>query len=193
MKYRCALLSPLLILCLSANAQGIFSRFDSTLKIGKAGYRFHCRNERMDQNPLMIRPLGFDASLREMDFNIKGLVKGVEVDDLNNDGFPDLLLYIYTDTITWNGTIYAFVSDGNKSVVPCVLPDAMMDGKINTGYKGHDQFSRMEGYLLQKFPIYQPGDDKDKPSGGTRVLLYQLVRNAEGGFKFNRVRYYDTH
>ena len=62
----------------------------------------------------------------------------------------------------------AFISDGNKSLTPCVLPDAMMDGKVNAGYKGHDEFSRMQGYLLQKFPIYQPGDDKEKPTGGTR-------------------------
>ncbi len=68
----------------------------------------------------------------------------------------------------------------------------MLDGKVNTGYKGHDQFSRMGSYLQQKFPIYKAGDDKDKPTGGTRVLLYQLVRKEEGGFKFNRVRFYDT-
>jgi hypothetical protein len=193
MNNRTTLLLPVLFICLSASAQWNFSRIDSTLKIGRAGYRFHCKNERMDQNPLMIRPIGFDATAREMDFNIKGFVKGVEVDDLNNDGFPDLLLYIYTDTITWSGTVYAFISDGKASILPCVLPDAVMDGKINAGYKGHDQFSRMEGYLLQKFPIYQPGDDKDKPTGGTRVLLYQLIRNTEGGFKFNRVRYYENH
>jgi hypothetical protein len=193
MNNRMILLLPVLFICLSASAQWTFSRFDSTLKIGRAGYRFHCKNERMDQNPLMIRPLGFDASAREMDFNIRGLVKGVEVDDLNNDGFPDLLVYIYTDTSTWSGTVYAFISDGKASILPCVLPDAVMDGKINAGYKGHDQFSRMEGYLLQKFPIYQPGDDKDKPTGGTRVLLYQLIKNTEGGFKFSRVRSYENH
>jgi len=73
-----------------------------------------------------------------------------------------------------------------------------MVGKINTGYKGHDQFILMEGNLLQKFPIYKPGDDKDKPTGGTRVVLYQLTKTDSGGdngpnYKFNLVRTYDTH
>ena len=75
----------------------------------------------------------------------------------------------------------------------CVLPDPMMDGKINAGYKGHDQFSLMEGFLLDKFPIYKAGDDQDKPSGGTRVILYQLVPDEGDRFKFQKVRNYDTH
>jgi hypothetical protein len=68
----------------------------------------------------------------------------------------------------------------------------MLDGKINTGYKGHDQFSLMESYLMQKFPIYKTGDEKDKPTGGTRTILWQLGRGEEGKFKFNKVRVYDT-
>ncbi len=106
---------------------------------------------------------------------LRGRVAKAEIDDLNSDGYPDLVLYVYTDSSAIFGTVYAFVSKQNKSFIGCILPDPMMDGKINEGYKGHDQFSLMEGYLLDKFPIYKTGDDKDKPSGGTRVILYQLV------------------
>ena len=54
------------------------------------------------------------------------------------------------------------------------------------GTRGTIQFSLMEGYLLEKFPIYKSGDDKDNPSGGTRVILYQLVPDEGDRFKFQR-------
>jgi hypothetical protein len=185
------LISGLLFLG-TANAQLSFGKIDSTLKIGKAGYRVDCKNKNVDQNQLTIRPVGFEGGARDMSFGIRGRVAKAEIDDLNSDGFPDLVLYIYSDSNAVFGTVYAFLSEANKSITPCALPDIMLDGKVNTGYKGHDQFSLMESYLLQKFPIYKTGDDKDKPTGGTRVLLYQLVRNEDGKFKFNMVRFYDT-
>ncbi len=126
-----------------------------------------------------------------MTFMERGRVSLAQIDDLNRDGFPDLILYIFSDSNALFGTVYAFISEANKSFTACVLPDAMLDGKINMGYKGHDQFSLMEGFLMQRFPIYKPGDEKDKPSGGTRVLLYQLAK-VENGFKFDRVRAYET-
>jgi hypothetical protein len=181
-----------LLLSDAAGAQSLVRKIDTTLKIGKTGYRVNCRNSNINQNQLSIRPVGFESAARELSFYIRGLVVKEEIDDLNNDGFPDLLLYVDMDSMQTFGTVYAFLSDANKSIITCLLPDPMLDGKINQGYKGHDQFSRMEGFLLDKFPIYKPGDAQDKPTGGNRVLLYQLVRNKDGGFKFNRVRLYET-
>jgi hypothetical protein len=191
MKYKFILFFPGLLFSVMANAQVLFDRIDSTLKVGKAGYRVNCKNRNVDQNQLSIRPIGFESTAREMNFVLKGRVAKAEVDDLNSDGFPDLVLFIYSDSNATVGTVYVFVSDENKSIIPCILPDASLDGKINSGYKGHDKFSLMEGSLLQRFPLYKPGDDKDKPTGGSRVVQYQLARNESGGFKFNRIRFYD--
>ena len=177
----------------SASAQVVFPKMDTTVKIGKAGYRVECKNKNYDQNQLSVRPVGFDNAAREANFIIRGRVEKAEIDDLNSDGYPDLVLYVYSDSSAIFGTVWAFVSKANKSFTGCALPDPMLDGKINEGYKGHDQFSLMEGYLLEKFPIYKTGDDKDKPSGGTRVILYQLVPDEGARFKFLKVRTYDTH
>jgi hypothetical protein len=192
MKYPFVLFLSGLLLCSAAGAQVVLEKVDSTLKIGKVGYRVECRNKKYDKNELTVRPVGFESAAREMNFYINGRVAKAQIDDLNSDGYPDLVLFIYSDSNAIYGTVYAFLSEANKSISPAVLPDVMLDGKVNAGYKGHDQFSLMEGYLLQKFPIYVTGDDKDKPTGGTRVLLYQLGKNETGGFKFNRVRTYDT-
>lgn len=176
----------------AAHAQMTFNKIDTTLKIGKVGYRVDCRNKSIDQNQLTVKPVGFQNEARDMSFAIRGRVLKAEIDDMNNDGCPDLLLTIYTDSSATYGTVYAFVSDGNKAIIPCVLPDLTMDGKMNGGYKGHDKFTLMEGTLLQKFPVYKPGDAKDNPTGGNRVLQYRLVKNGENAYKFSLIQSFDT-
>jgi hypothetical protein len=198
MKYPLILLFAGLLYAAAADAQVTFTKMDTTLKIGKVGYRVDCRNKSAEVNDLTVRPVGFDGGAREIAFPLHGRVWKAEIDDLNSDGYPDLVLYIYTDTAATFGTVYVFISAANKSITGCILPDAMMDGKINTGYKGHDTFVLMEGNLLQKFPIYKPGDDKDKPTGGTRAVLYQLTKTDIAGdngstYKFTLIRTYDTH
>jgi len=177
---------------LNANGQVTFNKIDSTLKIGKAGYRVDCRNKSITQNPLSIKPVGFESGARDISFTLKGRVASAQIDDLNRDSYPDLILFIYTDSSATTETVYGFISDGNKEIVPCFVPDVAMNSKINTGYKGHDQFSLMEGTILQRFPIYKPGDDKDKPTGGNRLIFYQLAKGENGGWKFNMIRYSDT-
>ncbi|HET6256605.1 MAG TPA: hypothetical protein VFE32_21200 [Puia sp.] len=193
MKMQWIIVLAMLLPGVSVNAQVIFPKIDTTVKVGKVGYRVECKNKKYDANQLDIRPLGFDNSAREASFMLRGRVAKAEIVDLNADGYPDLVLYVYMDSSAVFGTLYAFVSKANKSFSGCVLPDPMMDGKINEGYKGHDQFLLMEGYLLEKFPIYKAGDAQDKPSGGTRAILYQLVPDEGDHFKFQKVRNYDTH
>lgn len=181
-----------LFLSVTVNAQVMFPRIDSTMKIGKAGYRVDCRNKSIASNQLTIKPVGFESGARDISFTIKGRVASAQIDDLNRDGYPDLLITIFVDSNATSGTAYAFVSDGNKEIVPCVLPDPAMNSKISSGYKGHDQFTLMEGTLLHKFPIFNPKDEKDKPTGGNRVVMYQLAKAENGGYKFSMIKSYDT-
>lgn len=186
-------LIPGLLWLEAGRAQAVINKIDTTVKVGKVGYRVQCKNKKVDENQLEVRPIGMDPEVREMNFMMRGRVAKAEIDDLNSDGYPDLVLYVYSDSNAIFGSVYAFISKANKSIAACILPDPMMDGKINEGYKGHDQYSLMEGYLLDKFPIYKAGDDKDNPTGGTRSVLYQLVPNDSDGFKFEKVRSYENH
>jgi len=187
------LLSLLAGLCsFGAGAQPVFNRIDTTMKIGKAGYRVTCRNKNIIDNLVAIRPIGMDNEVRPIDLPLKGRISGTLVDDLNMDGYPDLLLFIFTDSNAVNGTIICLMSRENKSLVPCYLPDITYDPKVNKGYKGHDSFSLLEGNLIQRFPIFNAGDSTNKPTGGTRTLMYQVGKGENGGFKFNRLRFYDT-
>lgn len=182
------------IFCLEkARGQITFERIDTTMKLGKTGYRVNCRNREIKSNQLSIRPIGFESPANEsMNFPVRGRISSVQVDDLNNDGEADLILFIYSDSAAIHGTALALISDGTKSIYPCALPDPALDGKINEGYKGYDQFTLLEGTVLLKFPVFQP-NDKDKPTGGNRVVQYTFVRNESGGYKFNIARTYDMH
>ena len=177
----------------AARAQIEFEKIDTTMKVGKTGYRINCRNREVKENQIGVRPIGFESPANQpMNFPVRGRISKVMVDDLNGDGVADMILFVYTDSAAIHGTVLAFISDGTKSIVPAGLPDVQLDGKLSSGYKGHDQFTMLEGTLLQKFPVYKP-DDKDTPTGGNRVVQYQLTKIESGGYKFAVLRSYDTH
>ena len=192
MKYYLLRLIFFVLMVATGSCYAQFKRVDSTVKIGKAGYRVICNNKNADKNELNVKPVGFDNTAREMAFFVKGRVKRIEIEDLNNDGFPDLLVYLYTGENGIFGTVYAFMSEENKSCLPVPLPDVMLDGKLKDGYKGHDEFSLLEGSLMQQFPLYKEGDEPDKPTGGRRVIQYRVVKGDGGGYKFKVMRSYET-
>jgi hypothetical protein len=172
-----------------SNAQ--FKRIDTTLKIGKAGYNVFCNNKNADNNQLTVRPVGFESEAHPISFYIKGNVTKTQIDDLNNDGFPDLLVYLRSGDHGMYANLFAFISKENKSFIPVPVPDVMLDGKLREGYQGHDEFSLLEGVLMREFPLYKPDDQKDKPTGGRRIIQYQLIGSTEMGYKFKVLRSFD--
>jgi hypothetical protein len=178
-----------------AHAQGVsFDKIDTTMKIGKYGFKVGCRNKDIKSNMLSIRPLGYESPANQsMNMPVRGRVSAAMVDDLNSDGLADLILFIYTDSAAIHGTVYAMISVDDKNLMPTGLSDPALDGKINTGYKGHDVFSMLEGTVLLRFPIYKTGDKDDAPTGGTRTVQYSISKGESGSYKFNIIRTYDTH
>lgn len=179
-------------LLLTIISRGQFTRYDSTLKMGRTGYRVICSNKNTDQNELTVRPIGFEKDARDMKFYIKGRVQKAEIDDLNNNGFPDIVVYIFSGLHNEYGNVFAFISEENKGFRPVGLPDANLNGKISEGYKGHDNFVLMEGTLMQRFPIYKSGDSTNNPTGGNRTVQYSLIGTETGGYRFQMLRSYDT-
>ncbi|MEO8173253.1 MAG: hypothetical protein ABI581_09230 [Sediminibacterium sp.] len=168
-------------------------RLDTTMKVGKAGYRVTCNNKNPDKNNITINPIGFEKDVREFSFEIKGRIGVAEVDDMNRDGFPDLVLYVVSNDSIPKGTVIGIASEKNETVTPISLPDIFNDPKLRVGYKGNDVFFLMEGYLMRRFPVFPTEGGPPAPATGTliRQIQYQVIPEERGGYKFKPMRSYD--
>jgi len=113
-----------------------------------------------------------------------GSLTGSEVEDLNSDGRPELILFVTSAGSGSYGSVIAWSASQGHTLLPITMPD--LSGKLAQGYMGHDQFAVVETTLMRRFPIYRPGDTNAKPTGGTRQISYKLVA-AEAGFLFKPV------
>lgn len=187
------LLSTVVTLVLTAsNSQAqTVRKFDSSMKIGKVGYKVSSSNRNPERNSINISPIGFDNSMRDFAFEIKGRVRRAEVDDLNRDNFPDLVLYIYTNDTLNKGTVVCISSESNTSVVPIVFPDIVDDPKLRDGYRGFDEFMLMEGVLTRRFPLFTTDSSGAQPTGKIRQVMYRVGEGEKGVKKFLVMRTYD--
>ena len=171
-------------------AQG--RRIDTTMKVGKAGYRINCYNKSSEKNPITIYPVGFESEARDFSFELKGVLMGTEVDDLNKDGFPDLLLYVASSDSLNKSSVIAISSQENKSVAPIVFPDILDDPRLRDGYKGADKYMLLEGVLMRTYPLYEKdASGVQQPTGKMRRLMYRVAPGEQGTLKFVVARFYD--
>lgn len=132
---------------------------------------------------LTIQPSGFESDNTKVSKTIDGTVTNVEVDDVNTDGSPELMIYITSAGSGSYGTAIGFSGNNNKSMSEITIPSMADNPKANKGYMGHDEFAIVEGTLVQRFPIYQEGDTNSKPTGGMRQIQYKL-KNGEASKVF---------
>jgi hypothetical protein len=174
----------------SAGVNAQDKKIDTTASQGAEGYKVLCNNKSASANQISISPKGFGKDIRDMSFTVKGTLRKILVDDFNDDGFPDLVLCIYSGINGEIGTIAGIVSAGKNSLVPAAFPDIYSNPALREGYKGHDAFSSVMGTLMQSFPVYKPGDT-DTATGGTRVIQYGLGKAENGGLTFQVLRSYE--
>jgi hypothetical protein len=191
MKQKLILFLAVLGIMCSATAQNQFRKIDTTMKLGKAGYKVICNNKSEIKNVLTINPVGFASGAREVSFEIKGRILKAEVDDLNNDVFPDLVLYVYNPGDKSVGNVIAVSSVNNENFMPIGFPDIVNDPKLRVGYEGHDTYMLMEGTLMRRFPVYTTDSTGSKPSGMYRQIQYKVVPGENEGLKFKALRSYE--
>lgn len=176
------------------NVTAQVKRYDSSMKLGKTGYRILCNNKGAEKNSATINPIGFENTAREISIDIKGRITRAEVDDLNNDGYPDLVIYIYNGGTKNTGTVIGVSSDKNQGFAPIFFPDLADDQKLKVGYMGNDEFSLMEGTLMRRFPVYNTTDTANIiPTGITRQIQYRVVPGDRGAQKFKIARSYELN
>ena len=126
-------------------------------------------------NDLTIQPVGLTIDNQMVTHKIDGTVMNAEVGDLNIDGYPEVLVYIQSAGSGSYGSMIGYsVNNGKSMSMISDLPQVAENPEAGTGYMGHDEFAIVESTLVQRFPIYKPGDSNAKPTGGTRQIQYKL-------------------
>lgn len=172
------------------NVHAQYKKIDTTATMGSTGFRVSCNNKSESENEVSISPKGFGKDVRDVSFSIKGRLRKILVDDLNGDGYPDLVLCIYSGAHGEMGNIAGIASAGNSSLKPIYFPDIYSNPKLREGYKGNDEFSVMMGTLLQTFPIY-PSGDTATATGSKRVIQYDITKSENGNLTFKVLRSYE--
>ncbi len=180
----------LLILAHGLSAQA-YTRYDSTLKIGKVGFKIFCLNKSPDRNSLTIRPIGFKSEAREASLEIKARVLSAEIDDLNNDGFPEIVIFILEPK--GNKSLFCISSKENERMEPIFFPDITDDMRLSKGYRGKDEFKLVEGVLFRKFPIFESDTAIKQPSNKVRQILYRVISGEQGSWKFKSFKDFDMN
>ena len=177
---------------MGTKAQVPARRMDTTVKMGRVGYRLTCKNNNPERNAASVNPIGFDKEMREFSFEVKGRITRAEIDDINRDGYPDLVFYVFSNDSVPRGNVIAITSEKNESVSPVIFPDIFDDPKLRLGYKGNDEFFLMEGFLVRRFPVY-PAEGVSLPAAGTliRQIQYTVVTGERGNLRFKPGRSYE--
>ncbi len=184
----------LVFILLGSTVDAQSKRYDSSMKLGKVGFKVLCNNKSTEKNTATISPIGFENTAREISIEVKGRITKAEVDDLNNDGFPDLVIYVFNGGPKNTGTVIGVSSDKNQGFAPIFFPDLNDDLKLRVGYTGNDEFLLMEGTLMRKFPIYETSDTANsKPTGIIRQIQYRVMPGDRGAQKFKVSRSYELN
>lgn len=132
---------------------------------------------------LAIQPYGLKNDNNQILMEIDGSVRNAEIDDLNADGFPELLIYTVSAGSGSYGNVIGYSVNEGKSMSAIYFPSVADNPSANKGYMGHDEFVIKESALIQRFKIYNEGDNNSNPTGKTRQVQYKL-KDSEASRKF---------
>lgn len=167
----------LVLLPLSTSAQSAAFLLRQTLQ----GVTFQVDSSNQGSiNQVFISAHTSSNSLGALQLQVDGLIAKAETADLNEDGYPEIYVYLQSAGSGSYGSLIAFASNKNQSLSRIYLPPIMDQPKLAQGYMGHDEFSVGTGVLVRRFPIYLSGDINAAPSGGVRVVRYKLIAGEAG-------------
>ncbi|GLU43745.1 hypothetical protein [Allomuricauda sp. NBRC 101325] len=121
-------------------------------------------------NQLTVFTFGLPNEFNET-FDIKDqVVIGTEVEDLNSDGSPELVVFTQ-NTENQKGMVHAFSVNNMQSMSMIYFPPTEENEAINKGYNGHNEFALVETKLVQRFPLFENGEKTAR----LRQISYNLV------------------
>jgi len=151
--------------------------FSKVLRLQDIGFNITTK-PKGGQEELEIYPFGLSLDNQTVTQLIDGSVTDAEVEDLNSDGLPEVLIYIQSGE-NKKGTVIGCSVNNGKSMSLVYFPPVSENAEINKGYNGHDEFSIVETTLSQRFPLFENGTE----TGTIRQVNYKLTE-GEASRKF---------
>lgn len=162
--------------------------FERNLDLLGISFKVHSTDQG-SLNQLQIHPSGLSTTNAPIEREIDGRVTGADIADLNQDGAPELYVFVTSAGSGSYASLVAYTANRSKSLSEIYLPPLADDPALIKGYMGHDQLSLGNGVLQRRFPLYRAGDSNSAPTGGTRQIDYQLVADEAGWqLKVERVK-----
>lgn len=139
------------------------------------GISFAIKSKSADGKELLtITPSGLTINNDIHCHDITGqTVLDAQIADMNNDGYPEIL--VYTQSRDSYGNIIGYSVNKGKSLSQIYFPPVGDNPKISLGYQGHDSFTLVGIQLIQKFPVYRDGDTNAYATGKHREIIYELT------------------
>lgn len=126
---------------------------------------------------LRIQPAGEAVIEKKID----APVMKAEATDLNQDGYPEIVVFTQSVGSGSYGDVVAYSSNKGKSWTEASFPE--LSETLSQGYMGHDSFAIKGNQLVREFKLYLDGDTNANPTGKTRQITYRLV-DGEASRKF---------
>jgi len=76
----------------TANVDAQVRKIDTSGYQGNIGYRVWCNNKNAGENDVSVSPKGFDKEVRDLSFPVRGRLRKILVEDVNEDGYKDLVM-----------------------------------------------------------------------------------------------------
>ena len=165
--------------------------FQKTLSLQNITFEIKASGEVSIQQ-LSIQPEGLEIDNQKITREIEGKVTNAEIEDLNSDGSPEILIYIVSAGSGSYGNVIGYSVNNRKSMSQIYFPDLSDNKEASSGYMGHDEFAIIETSLVRRFPVYNEGDTNNNPTGGFRQIGYKLKDGeASRVFEIGKIFYYD--
>jgi hypothetical protein len=156
--------------------------FNKTLSLQNIGFDISTTGKGSIQQ-LTIQPYGLKTENKKITIEVDGMVTNAEIEDLNSDGFPEILIYTTSAGSGSYGNVMGYSVNNGKSISQIYFPSITDNPKANKGYMGHDEFAIVENTLVQRFKTYNANDTNSSPTGNIRQIQYKL-KEGEASRKF---------
>ncbi|SMO79085.1 hypothetical protein [Solitalea koreensis] len=164
--------------------------FSKILMLQDIGFNISSVN-RNGRNLLTVAPFGLQKVNRAETLETKGQVINAEVEDLNADGSPEVLVFTKMEDDHQSGAVYGFSVNNKKSMSQIYFPPIAENSKLNKGYRGQDEFTIVETSLVQRFPLFEETSNGSQKTGKTRQISYKLKEGeAMRHFEVDKVSEY---